>query len=111
MNRREATFLEANDFDIVDSKGLEIEPNIDIGRQVPDTSYRIAKSLEVADADAVLISCTNLRTFEIIEDLERDLGIPVVSSNSATLWSALNHLDVETDDIPLGTLYDHSLAT
>ncbi|MDX1747133.1 MAG: hypothetical protein R3324_14445 [Halobacteriales archaeon] len=51
------------------------------------------------------MSCTNFRTLEAIPLLERDLGKPVVSSNSATLWAALNLLGVDTSEVELGTLY------
>ncbi|GAA5048927.1 maleate cis-trans isomerase [Haladaptatus pallidirubidus] len=47
-------------------------------------------SKPLADSvDAVFVSCTNYRTFPSIEALEADLGIPVVTSNQATLWDAL----------------------
>jgi len=39
--------------------------------------------------DAVFISCGNFRTFEILQPLEEDLGVRVVSSNQAALWQAL----------------------
>jgi maleate isomerase len=41
----------------------------------------------------MLLSCTNLRTIEIIETLEGDFGIPVVSNNQASLWAALRGTD------------------
>lgn len=36
--------------------------------------------------DAVFASCTNLRTFGVIERAEKTLGKPVISSNSAFAW-------------------------
>ncbi|MEO0749697.1 MAG: aspartate/glutamate racemase family protein, partial [Pseudomonadota bacterium] len=36
--------------------------------------------------EAVFASCTNLRSFGIIDAAERKLNVPVVSSNSALLW-------------------------
>ena len=36
-----------------------------------------------------MISCTNWRTLDIIPRLEADMGLPVISSNSATLWAML----------------------
>lgn len=51
--------------------------------------------------DAVLISCTNLRSLGYLEALENELGIPVVSSNSATVWAAVRLLDA---DLPLPAL-------
>lgn len=41
------------------------------------------------DADAVFVSCTNVPTLDLIEPLERELGIPVLSANQVTLWAAL----------------------
>ena len=55
--------------------------------------------------DAVFGSCTSLRALGIVEDLEADLGIPVVSSNLAFGWHLLRLAGVE-DAIPgLGRLY------
>lgn len=36
--------------------------------------------------DAVFASCTNLRSFEVIEDCEARLGKPVLSSNQVLAW-------------------------
>jgi len=40
----------------------------------------------VPGVEAVFLSCTNLRTLDIIDDLEDRLGLPVVSSNQALAW-------------------------
>jgi maleate cis-trans isomerase len=37
----------------------------------------------------VFISCTGFAAIPIIEQLEADLGKPVVTSNQATFWAAL----------------------
>jgi maleate isomerase len=41
------------------------------------------------DADGVFISCTNLRTFDAIAPLERELGMPVLTANQVTMWVAV----------------------
>jgi maleate isomerase len=41
------------------------------------------------DCDAVFVSCTNLSTYDAIETLEHELGVPVVSANQATMWAAV----------------------
>ena len=68
--------------------------NLEIGNLTPECIYskirQHAKSLTVP----LFISCTNLRTIEIIELLENDLGLPVVTSNQASLWAALRTLKV-----------------
>ena len=111
MNDREVEFLEGNGYEVTAITGLGIEPNVGIGRQSPETAYRLGRQVDGADTDAVFLSCTNFRTFEVIEQLERDLGKPVVSSNSATLWAALDLLGVATEEVALGRLFDTAPRT
>ena len=55
--------------------------------------------------DAVFISCTNLKSMDQLARLEAELGMPVISSNSATLWLGLRRVDAPTAHLPLGCLY------
>jgi maleate isomerase len=58
--------------------------------------FRFSKELHLEgdDADGLLISGGGFRTLNIIEPLEEDLGIPVVSSNVALFWSVLKTLRI-----------------
>lgn len=105
LNERERTFLEAAGYEVTGITGLGIGSNVDIGRQRPETAYREAQSVDTPDADGLFLSCTNYRTFEVIPALEADLGKPVVSSNQATLWDALQSIDVDVS-LELGTLFE-----
>lgn len=52
----------------------------------------LAAMLEVGareDVEAVFSSCTNLRSFGVIEEAEATLGKPVISSNLALIWHLL----------------------
>jgi len=87
-------------------RGMGLRRSIDMGKVFPEATYRLAREvLETApDADGILISCGNLRTFEIIGTLEADVGLPVVTSNQAGLWQALRTLGIK-DKLPgLGRL-------
>lgn len=46
-------------------------------------AHEVVRDLNV---DAIFLSCTNLRTMEVINGLEADLGVSVVSSNLALAW-------------------------
>ncbi len=97
INAKEKAFLERSGFTVVRIKGLGIVRNTDIGRQPPWVAYRLAK--EVAreagpSVDGVFISCTNFRTIEVIEPLEAELQLPVVSSNTASMRLALRTLGI-----------------
>ena len=109
LNEREAAFLDAAGYDVVAMRGLGISSNTDIGAQTPETAADAACEADDPEADAVFVSCTNYRTFEMVADAERDLGKPGVTSDQATLWDALGHLDAEVTPMSaLGRLFDRS---
>jgi len=45
-------------------------------------------------ADAYFISCANIQSMDVIDELETKLGKPVVTSNQAALWAALRALGI-----------------
>ena len=104
LNVLEKRFLEANGLNVIDIRGLGIKDNRAIGRLKPDQVYKLAKSLKTSSADALFLSCTNMPTLDVIDALEKDLGIPVVSSNTASLWAALRSMRVKLKLSEGGTL-------
>jgi len=104
LNDIEAEFLEAFGFDVTNIDGLDLKTGI--GDVRPETVYRKARGVDNAEADGLFISCTDLRTFEIIDWLERDRGKPVVTSNQATLWDTFRVLDVAFPDTELGSIFE-----
>jgi maleate isomerase len=90
VNQHEKEYLaEAAGVDVLAMKGLGLVGNLPKGRLEPEVASELAHAVDRPDAEAIFISCTNLRTIEIIAPLERSLGKPVITSNQATLWSAL----------------------
>ncbi len=107
VNEKEKKFLEDSGFKVLALEGLGLEDNLDIGRQYPEIAYRLGKRAFRPESDALFISCTNFRTFEILEHLEADLKKPVISSNSATLWLALKKLGIRESILGLGSLLEY----
>jgi maleate isomerase len=107
INNRLHQTLEANGFEVLCLRGLGLEKNLDINALYPTSSYRAAREVfaTAPDADGVFISCAGWRTFEIIQSLEEDLGVPVVTSSSAGLWKGLSLSGVRTAVPGLGRLF------
>jgi maleate isomerase len=87
ITRRLATYLAEAGHRVVGSAYLGLDA--DIARVDARTVRRLAVAADNRDADAVFVSCTNLRTFDLIADLEQELGKPVLSANQVSLWAAL----------------------
>lgn len=73
---------------VVAIKGLGLVRNLDIGRTEGSAVEVLVRAI-AKGADLVFISCTNLPTIGLIEGVESELGIPVVTSNQASMWAAL----------------------
>jgi maleate cis-trans isomerase len=92
LNVLEKGFLEDEGVEILLISGMGIVDAFSIGKVTPQETYEFARRVWRDDADGMFISCTNLRTIDVLARLEDELGKPVVSSNSATCWGCLRAL-------------------
>lgn len=95
INALEKAFLESYGFQVTWINGLGLRDNIEIGKTSPETIKKLIESHPV-DVDAVFVSCTNLPVLGLIEELEAHLGVPVVTSNQASIWAALKMLKLQS---------------
>jgi len=78
-----------NGFEISALISFEVSTESIVARITADAIKRAVRAAAVDGADAVFISCTNLRTVDVIDELEQELGITVVTSNQALAWDML----------------------
>lgn len=100
LNAHERDFLAGQGIETVALAGLGygeggVHEFRNIARVPVSDVERLARSVDRPEADAVLISCTDLATLEAIPRLESELGKPVVSSNQATFWAALRAAGID----------------
>ena len=55
--------------------------------------------------DALFLSCTNLRTLDVIAKLETETGLPVLSSNQVLAWDLARRAEVTLPDNDFGQLF------
>jgi len=98
-NEKERGFIERHGFEVAAIKGLGLGGSLDkiqkISRIPPADVYAHAKSADRADAEALLICCTDFGTADVVQTLEDELGKPVITSNTATFWAALRRAGIE----------------
>ena len=104
LNAMEKRFLEANGVSVTVISGLG---HTDV-RVIPFVRscemLQLAMAQGLQGADALFISCTGICVLDIIEVLESELGVPVITSNQATIWSSLRHIGFKHMLPGLGTL-------
>ncbi|WP_410872053.1 arylmalonate decarboxylase [Nocardia sp. A7] len=81
-------FTEAG-FDVAAITGLRCATATDIARVEADRLREVVANIDGPDVQAIVQVGTNLSFVALAEELERDLGKPVIAINAATLWHAL----------------------
>ena len=90
-NQRLRAYLEALGLEVLNVEG---EPraarsgNQGINDHDPQEVIAFASKVCRPEADALLCSCTAWRALEAVDELERQVGKPVVTSNQASIWAA-----------------------
>lgn len=94
VNAIARAFLVANGVEVLDAQGLGLVDNLVVGRLDSQTAYDLARRADRPDAEAIVLACTNWKTMDQIDRLERDLGKPVISTTQVSVWGALKMLGV-----------------
>ena len=104
-NQAEKKFLEDNGLEVTSITGIGFNKNGPYSHASKLHLYREAKKLKTEGAEVFFLSCMGLATMELIQILEEDLGMPVITSHQASLWACLRHSRVH-DKLPgLGKLF------
>ena len=104
VNAREVSFLEGEGLEVLSQTGLGLDTNTEMARLQPEVFVDLGRAHKDSRANAYLLSCTAVRSAEVIEALERELGRPVVTSNQAITWHCLRTAGIQDRVRGFGTL-------
>ncbi|WP_382309806.1 Asp/Glu racemase [Herbiconiux sp. UC225_62] len=98
-------YLEAEGLEVVDWRALEVEDNHEVGRIPGDRVLEAARSLDLGNAEALIISaCVQMPSLDLIESAEQEFGIPVLSAATAGAYSILRSRGLPVDIAGAGSL-------
>lgn len=95
--------------------GIETVKCADVGRELgnygqgeltPDEVFGLACQADHPDAQAIVLSCTDMRSVEVVTRIEDVLGKPVVTSNQAMMFGVMRALDLPRHGALPGRLFD-----
>ena len=94
--------------------GFETVSRADIGRNLgnygqgeltPDEVFDLAVKADSPNAEAMVLSCTDMRSVETVERLEAHLGKPVLTSNQAMVFQAMERVGLDPAEVRCGRLF------
>ncbi|NOE20119.1 Asp/Glu racemase [Ruegeria atlantica] len=101
--------------DFMAQNGIETVRYADVGRKLgnygqgeltPDDVCDLACQADHPQAQAIVLSCTDMRAVEAIDRIEATLGKPVVTSNQAMMFCLMRALNLPRHDALPGRLFD-----
>lgn len=87
-DRQVRDFFEQMGFEVADVYGLKCTTAQNIGDVPPEEIREAFLKVDAPDVDVLLQAGTNLPAVRVADELERELGKPVVAINAATVWHA-----------------------
>jgi maleate isomerase len=106
----EAEFLREAGYQVLHAKGFALDGS-DAYCATPQAFWR-DRALEAArpDADVYFVSCANISVFGVIDELERKLDRPIVTSNQAVIWDCVARLGAPHRGSCPGRLFAHGIT-
>ena len=89
-------FLGRRGIEVLAMKGLNLRRAMDMSKLPMHASYRLVREAfrQAPEADGIYMPCSRIPVVGSIEDIEKDLGKPVITSAQAMVWWALDALDI-----------------
>jgi maleate isomerase len=110
-HEKKAKYLREAGYEIVADKAVGLAGTDEYCTMPPKLWFDTTLALKNDAADAYFISCANIHSIDVIEDLEKVLNKPVVTSNQAAIWKSLRLAGIY-DAVPgLGHLLRHDAKT
>jgi maleate cis-trans isomerase len=103
-NERLQHFLKLHDINVTRLGTFDMLDMFDHAKVLPEEIYQKVKEIVTPQSEAVFIACTQLRALEVVDLLERDLGIPVYTAVQASAWQAFDAMRVDPGITNCGSL-------
>ena len=104
-------FYQTRGFDVPYHAGLQVKKPEDIIKVTLDQAREGFRKIDHDDVDTFLHVGGALGIVDMLDELEKDLGRPIVSVNAATYWYALRRHGI-SDPMPgFGKLLTHTAVT
>lgn len=102
LNEKLTSYLGSHGIEVVAIRGLGITKNV--SAIASEEILKLVEKVNALDSHGFFISCTDLRSVEMIDIIERKFGKPVVTSNQALLWHMLKTLNLNVNITGYGKL-------
>ena len=92
LNNYVVDYFKKENFIVTSNSYFDILYDNDIAKVDPDYLFEVITKMDLGEAEAVFLSCTNLPALNIVDKLEKKLNKIVLSSNQVLIWDTLQNI-------------------
>ena len=92
LNNDVVDYFKKENFIVTSNSYFDISYDNDIAKVDPDYLFEVITKMDLGEAEAVFLSCTNLPALNIVDKLEKKLNKLVLSSNQVLIWDTLQNI-------------------
>ena len=92
LNNDVVDYFKKENFIVTSNSYFDILYDNDIAKVDPDYLFEVITKMDLGEAEAVFLSCTNLPALNIVDKLEKKLNKIVLSSNQVLIWETLQNI-------------------
>ena len=112
VNRIVSDYIVARGYQVPVFGSFNADRDTVVARITPQSIEQgVRELIKHAEVDAIFVSCTSVRLMQACAELEKNLGIPLTSSNHAMAWHALRLAGIDDKLGQFGSLYELPLAS
>ena len=108
LNDEVVNYFKKEDFIVISNSYFDISIDRDIAKIDPDYLYEVISNMDLGDAEAVFLSCTNLPALSIVDKLEKKLNKIVLCSNQVLIWDTLQSIGRNNSIQGFGKLFSEN---
>ncbi|MFF5212559.1 Asp/Glu racemase [Streptosporangium sp. NPDC000396] len=105
LTQKVVEYIEDAGVEIVDALSLEVADNLAVGRLDPQDLREHWRRLDLSRADALVLSaCVQMPSLPVVQAVEEEAGLPVLTAATATTYRILSELGLTTTVPKAGSL-------
>ena len=108
LNDEVVDYFKEEDFIVTSNSYFDISIDSDIAKIDPDYLYEVISNMDLGNAEAVFLSCTNLPALSIVDKLEKKLNKIVLCSNQVLIWDTLQSIGKNNSIQGFGKLFSEN---
>ena len=110
LHQKEKAFLEGEGFRLLNDRWVGLSDCFQQYEMEPLRWCEMVIAMQQPQCEGYFISCGGIRVVEIIQQLERELGKPVITSNQALIWHCLRIMGLQEPIEGFGRLLNTPLV-